>query len=354
MKLLEKPDLVVVEKIQEYDESVISKMAKKLKNSGIAYTLSDYHRESMPKTNWQFFLNNLHSNNFSDANDVRNDLVKKLGEVKDERMLSAQVTLVLLRHNSLAKFFQEHKEAINSSPDSFKNVLIDVFDLNYNLQNIATCSKYGIDLPLDKEKLERRNIAEVEAYLKIKAPITSNDWYQLGRKTEKLAINMIKVDQVKACTIIDHYIDLIKNSPDAKKQYPPKERYVSPVQVAVAERLFGSFYNVDLVHLLPVIYHLDKREDHLDLNIYEMLLRSASNNRSYQMFNTASSGHLKKHSNVFVETEDAEYADFIKAAWFIYINRSTYINNEVLLKVLKQFLRRLMSIKMSKYFVIKN
>ena len=325
MKFLAQPGNVKIKALPQYDDAVIANYAAKYKN---LYFLRNYKRASKAKTDLEFLLKSITNSNYTDSREVKNELVKKLQKMEGHRMLSAQVSLVLLDELHLDKFCKTNAKAINGGPDSFKRILIDVFDLNYNTKNVDFFTRAGIDLPLDKEEIKNKVNAEVDAYLKRSAPISRNDWYQFEELSERVILSAISNDTDKACKLVDHYIDLIKNSPDAESHFSPSRKNVTAIQVALNSRLMSSLreQKVKPDDLLPFIYHLSKREDYLSLNIKEMMCESIPKNWLKEFHSDEKKAKpilLKKYASEFAKIDDPEYAEFYKTAWFMYMTSDT-------------------------------
>ncbi len=329
--LLVKPAEVKVETFLQHDDFEISELGKSYPN---LYYVQNYKREKAIKSNWEALTEGIDNNYTKEGNKLKKNIINKLSEIKDDRMLSAQVSLVLINSLSLQQFCEKNKEAINASPDSFKRVLIDIFDLNYDLKKNAIFSNYGINLPFDKDKLKEKASSEIDDYLKMKAPLSNNYLYQIQEQTKKLVAATIITDIDKACEITDHYIYLIKNSPEATQLFTPRDRYLSSLQSALVGGLFSSlkYEKIHAGDLLPLIYHLSKREDYLSLNIYGMITDTISSSWLKDVnSNTkiAKSEIFKKHADIYANIKDSTYAEFYKTAWFIYLNsnRTSFVRN---------------------------
>lgn len=272
-------------------------------------------------------------NNQPSNGQIEKDVITKLKAIKGDKRLSAQILLTSGGSVSFTDFCKNNKKEILSSSSKVKTSLVSLLDLNNNSSRIATLKSTGLysKLPLDTKKLDAGRAKDKLAFSKLTAPLNSNELRSLDEQAVELIEKFIRTDAPSACKIIDHYIHLVKNSPEAKNHYSYENYLITPLEYALSENIIDNLRRNKVYpkHLLKLIYHLHQRKDSSELNITEMLYHSMPINwpfdRTIASDNTKASNIILNDAvKTLNSIKDPDYLQFCKTAWAVYFCADAY------------------------------
>lgn len=326
--------------IEEYRISQLNSFSKSDlkqysgKYTNLSYQLNNYDPNNSASTDIEIICKTIRFySSGEDASNTKKEILEKLKAIKGKEELSAQLLVLLIEDRmeyNLPLFCRKYSKQISNSPASFKQSLVSIFDLNHNRKNLSYFKSAKLDgvLPLDEELLNKGGGEDLKRFLALKSPLHSQDLDDLDETVVDLIHGSIYKDVAVSKKVLNHFIDLVKNSPDAGTAYYTNRTLVSPLQSAwigsVMEELAER--GVYPKYTLPLIYSVYQRKDssilNITLGIEKSFDRSWPINKVFGPTQQSSVTKIfKDFASFYATVKSEEERRFYRVAWFSHMNR---------------------------------